>query len=112
MRQQLYRSVHTTEYGILYEIGIFKDGTLRNPRNYPEDQVRKVLDRLYEKERQRRSDAAKAAAVTRKRRQAKLIHEIAKGIAEGRKYGPRPNAVSQIRNQSNAASAVSVGRVS
>ena len=92
MRQQLYRSV-PSEFGTLYGIGIFKDGTLRNPMGYPEDRVRMVLDRLYEEERQRRSKAAKQAAITRKRRQSKLIHEIAKGIAEGRNYGPRNQCV-------------------
>jgi hypothetical protein len=91
-KSQLYRWVHS-EIGILYEIGRYKDGTIRNPRGYPEDVVIRALDKALEQEHQRRSEAAKKAAVTRKRRQAKLIHEIAKGITEGRKYGPRNNCV-------------------
>jgi hypothetical protein len=77
----------------MYDIGVFDDGRLHNPKGYPEDKVRKALADAEERQRKRRSDGAKKAAVTRKRRQQKLIHEIAKGIAEGRNYGPREHCV-------------------
>jgi hypothetical protein len=93
MGKHLYRYINTPEYGYLYEIGIYADGTLRNPRGYPEHQVREVLERVLEEDRKRRSDGAKRAAITRKRRQAKLIIETAKKIVEGAKIGPRSNCV-------------------
>jgi hypothetical protein len=104
MRNQLYRYVRTTEYGTLYKIGIYEDRTLRNPRGYPEDQVRTVLARLAEEERMQRSDAAKKAAITRKRRQAKLVIETAKKIVEGAKIGPRSNCVICGRRLGNPES--------
>ena len=91
MRNQLYRYVPTKEHGILYGIGIYYDGRVRNPHNYPEDVVRKVLANLAEVDRKRRSDGAKKAAVTRKRRQAKMILQMATRIVEGRQTGPRSN---------------------
>jgi hypothetical protein len=59
---QLYRWVHS-EIGILYEIGRYKEGTIRNPRGYPEDVVIRALDKALEQEHQRRSEAAKKGAV-------------------------------------------------
>ena len=88
--KQLYRWVHS-EIGILYDIGRYKDGTIRNPKGYPEGVVIRALDKALEQEHQRRSEAAKRAAVTRKRRHDKLVHEIAKKIIVGHKYGPRNN---------------------
>jgi hypothetical protein len=91
MRNQPYRYVNTPDHGILNQIGLYADGTLRNPRGYPEDVVRKVLAEAAEAERKQRSEAAKKAAVTRKRRQAKMILQIATRIVEGRETGPRSN---------------------
>jgi Family of unknown function (DUF6011) len=93
MRKRLFRYVCTPDHGILYEIGIYPDGTIRNPRQYPEEIVRKALDRIIAEDQKRRSDGAKKAAVTRKRRQAKLILQTAKRIVEGAKIGPRTNCV-------------------
>jgi hypothetical protein len=93
MQKHLYRYINTPNYGYFYEIGIYEDGTLRNPRAYPEDQVREVLAWTIEAERKARSDAAKRAAVTRKRRQEKLVLTTAKRIIDGAQIGPRSNCV-------------------
>jgi hypothetical protein len=89
---QLYRWVHS-EIGILYEIGRYKEGTIRNPRGYPEDVGIRASTRLSNKNTRGAARPLRKAPFTRKRRQAKLIHDIAKGITEGRKYGPRNNCV-------------------
>jgi hypothetical protein len=87
-RSQFYRWVHA-ETGILYDIGRFSDGRIHNPKDYPEEVVVRALDNALEQDLVKRKEAARKAAVTRKRRRAKLIWEIAKGIVEGKKYGPR-----------------------
>lgn len=90
---KFYKYINTPEYGYFYGIGIYDDGTLRNPRGYPKDQVLMVLARAAEEDRKRRSDGAKKAAVTRKRRQEKMILQTAKRIVEGAKIGPRSNCI-------------------
>jgi hypothetical protein len=66
--REIYRDINSSEFGYLYDIGVLDDGSLHNPKGYPEDQVRAVLAWAAEKRRKRRSDPAKKAAVTRKRR--------------------------------------------
>jgi hypothetical protein len=73
----------------LYAVGINNDGTLQNPNDYPEQLVREAIQEADARHRQRRSDAAKKAAVTRHARQEQQVYRIAKWIVEGRKIGPR-----------------------
>jgi hypothetical protein len=111
---QFYLWVHS-EIGILYDIGRFKDGKIHNPKGYPEEVVIKALNKALEQILERRSEAAKKAAVTRKRRHDKLVHEMAKKIIVGHKYGPRNNCAlcgRKLTDQESIqrASAVNAGK--
>ena len=75
----------------LFEIGINGDGSLHNPRKYPEDIVRAAVMAAAERRHIRRSEAAKKASVTRRRRQEKKIWQIAKVLVERDNVGPRHN---------------------
>jgi hypothetical protein len=88
-----YRYTTVPDFGYMYNVGINNDGTLHNPKGYPEDKLRKALEMAAEAARERRTEGAKRAAVTRKRRQAKMILQIATQIVEGRNIGPRSNCV-------------------
>jgi hypothetical protein len=76
-----------------YSVGIRADGTLINPRNYPEDTVRAAIAAAEERARVRRSEAARKAAVTRKARMDAKVYEVATGIVEGNTYGPARSCV-------------------
>jgi hypothetical protein len=73
----------------LYGVGIYDDGTLRNPNGYPEDVVRQSVLAADQHRRERRSNAAKKAAVTRRERQEKCVYEVAKRILAGSSIGAR-----------------------
>jgi hypothetical protein len=77
----------------LYDVGILSDGTLHNPRGYPDDIVRTAVVAAEERRRQRRSDAAKKAAQTRHRRIEKRVYSIARKILEGQEIGPSQHCV-------------------
>jgi len=81
------------EVQTLYDVGILKDGTLYNPRGYPEDIVRAAVQRADAQEHETRSKAAKKAAITRARRQERQILAIARRIVANAKIGPRDNCV-------------------
>jgi rubrerythrin len=66
----------------LFEVGILSDGTLHNPRGYPD-----------ERRHERRSRAAKKAGETRRRRREKQVYVIAKRMVEGHNTGPRHHCV-------------------
>jgi len=83
-----YRWVHH-EDEILFEVGIRPDGTLHNPRGYPEDLVRAAVIAADERKRQRRSRAAQKGAATRKRRKEHRVHLIAQQIVRDEGCGPR-----------------------
>ena len=75
-----YRWIHHEKDGAtctLYDVGILPDGTLHNPRGYPDDDVRCAVLAADERRRQRRSLGAIKAAQTRARRQEKKVHSIA-----------------------------------
>ncbi|MGA8654376.1 MAG: hypothetical protein WB677_27810, partial [Xanthobacteraceae bacterium] len=63
--------------GMLFDVGILDDGTLHNPKGYPDDQVRAAVlaaeARRRERQHERRSAGAKKAAITRARRKEKRI---------------------------------------
>jgi hypothetical protein len=73
----------------LYDLGVCPDGTLHNPKGYPDDIVRAAVAAADERRRARRSEAAQKAATTRRRRHDKKVHEIAKLIHMGQLLGPR-----------------------
>ena len=79
--------------GVFHSVGILSDGTLWNPNGYPENEVRAAVLAADERRRIRRSNAAKKAAATRHERHGRLVYSVAKGIVEGREYGPRENCV-------------------
>ena len=73
----------------LWGVGIYADGTLRNPRGYPEDVVREAVTAAIEQQRQRRSWAAQRAAATRRKRHDIQLDVVAMRIREGHTFGPR-----------------------
>jgi hypothetical protein len=79
--------------GKFRDVGILSDGTLWNPNGYPENEVRAAVLDADARRRIRRSNAAKKAAVTRRERHGRLVYSVAKGIVEGKEYGPRKNCV-------------------
>jgi hypothetical protein len=77
----------------LHDVGILDDGSLHNPNGYPEEVVRAAVLAADTRRHERRSRAAKEAAVTRARRQERCIQQTAKRIIESAKIGPRSNCV-------------------
>ena len=75
----------------LYDVGVLNDGSLHNPRGYPEDIVRVALAAADGRWRERRSQAAKKAAQTRRSRVEKKSYEVADRIIAGHVFGPSPN---------------------
>ena len=72
----------------LYEVGILADGTLHNPRGYPDDVVRAAVLAADARKHERRSRAAKKAATTNSERRALKVQIIAKRIAAKQATGP------------------------
>jgi hypothetical protein len=66
----------------LYQVGILPDGTLVNPNNYPEDIVRTAVLAADARKHERRSSAARKAAVTRHDRKQKRVWTAANYIRE------------------------------
>jgi len=77
----------------LRNVGILTDGTLHNPHGYPEDIVRAAIKAAEARVHERRSNAAKKAAITRARRQERKILETARRIVANAKIGPRDNCI-------------------
>jgi hypothetical protein len=67
--------------GSFRDVGLLADGSLFNPRSYPEAEVRAAIQKAQEELRQRRSAAAQKASVTRGRRHDKRVAEMARRIA-------------------------------
>jgi hypothetical protein len=88
-----YRWVRTKLGVVFHDVGILADGTLHNPRGYPEDAVRAAVLATIEEQAQERSQAAKKAAATRTRRRERKIYEIIKKLELGHKYGPAQHCV-------------------
>jgi hypothetical protein len=74
----VYRWVHRP-YGRdrLYDVGILPDGSLHNPNGYPDDLVREAVEATDARRHERRSNAAKKAAVTRRQRQTRRVQRLA-----------------------------------
>ena len=77
----------------LCDVGVLVDGTLYNPRGYPEDLVRAAVAAAEGRRNARRSEAAHKAAETRKRRKEKRVYEVADRIINGHVYGPSRSCV-------------------
>jgi hypothetical protein len=75
----------------LFAVGILDDGTLYNPNGYPPDIVRAGVQAADACRHEQASQAAKKAAVTRRKRQEKRVWEAAWKIVMGLKTGPRHN---------------------
>jgi hypothetical protein len=89
-----FRWVHNPQgKGYFYDVGILADGTLHNPRRFPDDLVRAAVMAALERKHQRRVAGAKKAAVTRSLRYEKKIYEIVQNLRLGHKYGPSPICV-------------------
>jgi Family of unknown function (DUF6011) len=76
-----------------YDVGVNDDGSLHNPRGYPEDEVRAAVAAAVQRRHERASKAAKRAAETRRRRQEKKVYEVVRGLRLGERYGPRSHCV-------------------
>jgi hypothetical protein len=74
----------------LYDVGILADGSLHNPNGYRDDVVRARVQAANERLRQRRSEAAKKAAVTRRERQERKVYRVVADLRNsGKLPGPR-----------------------
>lgn len=60
----------------LLDVGIAADGTLHNPNGYAEDIVRAAIAGAEERRRERRSNAAQKAAITRAARKERKVYEV------------------------------------
>jgi hypothetical protein len=94
MKTTKYRWVRNDSTGdVFHDVGILADGTLHNPRGYPEDLVRATVLETNEYWAQRRSQAAKKAAATRSDRRERRIYEVIRKLGRGHKYGPASHCV-------------------
>ena len=88
----------------LYDVGILLDGTLHNPRGYPDDIVRAAVAAADARKHERRSLAAQKAGATRQRRRQKRVAEIAARILAGYDIGERTNCAICGRGLGDPAS--------
>lgn len=86
----VYTWVHTPG-GTLYNVGILEDGTLHNPRGYPDDVVREAVEAANERRRHRRREAAKKAAATRRKRRDRAVYEAAARLRSDGRLSPANN---------------------
>ena len=87
------------------QIGIMPDGTLYNPNGYPEDDVRAAVIAADARRHERRSQASKDAAVTRRQRTSRRVYVIAKRLTLNDKpVGPRSDCAICGRGLSDQVS--------
>jgi hypothetical protein len=67
----------------LRDVGILADGSLHNPNGYPEEIVRAAVRSADDRRHQRRSEAAKRAAVTRHERQERKVYQLVEKLSAG-----------------------------
>jgi hypothetical protein len=89
LKNTKYKWVHGPNSERLYEVGILADGTLHNPRGYPDDVVREAALAANARRHARRSEAAKEAAKTRDERQERRVWQIAERVVKKQQTGPR-----------------------
>jgi len=71
----------------LLDVGLFEDGSLRNPNGYPEDVVRRGVEAAIARRTTKRKAAAKAVG-PRKWRHEQHVHEVAKKLLRSEKIDP------------------------
>jgi len=64
----------------LYNVGVMRDGSLHNPNHYDEAIVREAIRQASERVHERRSEAAKRAATTKRQRREGRVYEVARRI--------------------------------
>jgi hypothetical protein len=74
-----------------FDVGILPDGTLHNPRGYPEDEVRAAVLAADARCHERRSRAARKAAETRRHRRDAQVYAAVKRLASGGAFIPWTN---------------------
>jgi Family of unknown function (DUF6011) len=99
-----YKWVYHPDGGKLYEVGILPDGTLRNPRGYPEDVVRAAVLAADARRHERRSKAAKQAAETRGRRRERKVYSVVTRLLAANPIGPQNNCAICGRSLTDAPS--------
>lgn len=87
-----------------YKVGILDDGTLHNPNGYPDELVRAAVLAADADDHERRSQAARKAAVTRRARTERLVYQAAKQLLAGRRFGPAAKCVICRKGLSDDAS--------
>ena len=75
----------------LRNVGILSDGTLHNPNGYPEADVRSAISAAEAGRAERRSQAAKKAAVTRRVRTEKRVYATVERLLRNDPIGPLAN---------------------
>jgi uncharacterized protein DUF6011 len=108
MSKSMYRCVYRTNSreitDRLFDVGINDDGTLHNPKGYPDDVVRAAVQAADARRHERRSKAAKVAAVTRRKRQAHQVYWAAKRTLDRHPLGPRKHCAICSRSLDDPAS--------
>jgi hypothetical protein len=100
-----YRWVRAVGGGsLLYDVGILADGTLHNPRNYPEADVRAAIAAVEAHRAARRRQGAIRAAETRRRRRELRVYAVVERLRLGHRYGPRGTCVVCAKGLSDAPS--------
>jgi Family of unknown function (DUF6011) len=74
---------------LLFNIGVNADGTLFNPRGYPEEIVRAAVAEADARRQERRSNASKKAAATRAVRRKLKVNKAADRIRTNSGIGAR-----------------------
>jgi hypothetical protein len=74
-----------------FSIGILPDGTLHNPKGYPESEVRAAVAAADARRHESRSNAAKKAVATRANRVRLRVNYAAQRTAAGMGIGNRTN---------------------
>jgi hypothetical protein len=80
--------MYTPDGDRLHDVGLFVDGTLYNPRHYPEDVVRAAIGAAMERRQVRRHVSAKQAAATRQVRRERRIYQLVQRYRERGAFTP------------------------
>jgi hypothetical protein len=88
----------------LYDVGILPDGTLHNPHSYPEDLAHAAVSAADARRYQRCSEAAKKAAVTRRKRQEKRALQTARRLLANSGIGERLTCAVCVRGLADSES--------
>jgi hypothetical protein len=76
-----------------YDVGLLPDGSLHNPNGYPEDDLRAAIETAQRREHEQRSEAAKRAAETRRKRKDRKLYEVIERYLEEGHLQPASHCV-------------------